>query len=131
MFGSWNGVAGEVTALVAGFDPDAIPADAVLPLHDRLQAINRHVNAAITLLARRVDDVQQWKRLGYASAAEYLAAKAGSSVGTAKDLLGASQKLTSLPVVEDALRAGKLSGAPKQWRSPTPPRRHRARKPGW
>ena len=33
MFDSWDGVANEVTALVAGFDPDAIPADAVIPLH--------------------------------------------------------------------------------------------------
>ena len=104
-------MANEVTALVAGFDPDAIPADAVIPLHDRLQEINRKVNAAITLLARRVDEVQQWKRAGYASAAEYLAAKAGSSVASANDVLGASAKLASLPVVEDALRAGKLSGS--------------------
>ena len=77
MFESWDGVASEVTALVARFDPDAVPAGAVVPLHDRLQAINRKVNAAITLLARRIDEAQQWKRAGYPSAAEYLAAKAG------------------------------------------------------
>jgi hypothetical protein len=62
-------------------------------------------------LARRVDQVQQWKRLGYASPAEYLAAKSGTSVGAARDVLATSNKVTELPVVEDALRTGRLSGA--------------------
>jgi hypothetical protein len=57
-------------------------------------------------LARRVDEVEQWKKSGYASAAEYLAAEQGSTVAAAREILGASSKLRSLSVVEDALRAG-------------------------
>ena len=80
-------------------------------LYEQLQQITRKVVAATTLLARRVDEVEQWKRAGYATAAEYLAAKSGSFVGAARDVLTTSNKLAELPVVEDALRAGKLSGA--------------------
>ena len=111
MFESWEGVEHEVTALVARFDADAVPASAVVALHDQLQRIHRQVGAAITLLARRVDEVEQWKRAGYASAAEYVAAKSGSTVAAARDVLATSSKLASLPVVEDALRAGRLSGS--------------------
>jgi len=64
-----------------------------------------------TLLARRVDEVQRWTRAGYASAAEYVAARSGSSVAAANDVLATSSKLAGLPVVEDALRAGKLSSS--------------------
>jgi hypothetical protein len=76
-----------------------------------LDRIERLAAAMKLRLARRVDEVEQWKRSGYASAAEFLATQAGSSVATAKDMLGASSRLRSLPVVEDALRAGKLSGS--------------------
>jgi len=107
----WEGVEAALTALVGGFDPDAVLVGEVILLHDRLQSLNRQVTAAITLLARRVDEVQEWKRAGYASAAEFLAAKSGSSVAAARDVLATSSKLTGLPVVEGALRAGKLSGS--------------------
>jgi hypothetical protein len=40
-----------------------------------------------------------------------VAAKSGSSVAAAKDVLATSSKVSSLPVVEDALRAGRLSSS--------------------
>jgi hypothetical protein len=111
MFGSWEEVADQITVLVAGFDPDAIEAASVVALFEVLNDSARKLNSVMTLLARRVDEVQQWKRLGYASAPEYLAAKSGTSVGAARDVLATSNKVTELPVVEDALRSGRLSGA--------------------
>jgi hypothetical protein len=95
----------------AEFDPDALDAASVIPLWDQLDQIERLTAAMKLRLARRVDEVQQWKRSGYASAAEYVAAKSGWSVAAAKDVLATSTKLIGLPVVEDALRTGTLSGS--------------------
>ncbi|HEX2382073.1 MAG TPA: hypothetical protein VHI95_05525, partial [Acidimicrobiales bacterium] len=92
MFDQWEDVERAVAALAARFDPDAIPGPAVVALHDQLQRINRHVTAAITLLARRIDEVEQWKRAGYPSAAEYLAARSGSTVAAAKEVLATSSR---------------------------------------
>ena len=95
-----------------------------------LDRIERLAAAMKLQLARRVDEVQEWKRAGYPSAAEYLAAKAGSSVAGATDMLRTSTKLASLPVVEDALRAGNCRVL-RRWRSPTPRRWHPMRRPCW
>src|SRR5262245_34685609 len=111
MFGQVTGVRTEMAAVAAGFDPDALEACAVVGVFEELDRIERLAATMKLRLARRVDEVQQWKRAGYASAAEYLAAKSGSSVSVAKDVLAASSKVASLPVVEDALREGILSSA--------------------
>jgi hypothetical protein len=110
MFGRVERAVAELAAAVAELAPDEIPAESVVPLFDLFDRAERHAATGKTLLARRVDEVEQWKRAGYASAAEYLAAKSGSSVAAARDVLMTSSKLSELPVVEDALRAGKLSG---------------------
>jgi hypothetical protein len=103
--------AAELAAAVAELDPNAIPTDEVASLFDLFEQAERHAGTGKTLLARRVDEIEQWKRAGYASAAEYLAARSGSTVAAARDVLATSSKLTALPVVEDALRAGRLSGS--------------------
>ena len=109
----------EVTALVARFDADAVPASAVVPLHDQLQRIHRQVGAAITLLARRVDEVEQWKRAGYASAAEYVAAKSGSSVAAASDVLATSSKLTASAGGRGRVAGRAACRGRRRWRWPT------------
>jgi hypothetical protein len=100
-----------LAAAVAELAPDALPADSVIALFELFDRAERHAASGKTLLARRLEEAEHWKRVGYASAAEYLAAKSGSSVAAARDVLATSSKLTELPVVEDALRAGKLSGS--------------------
>jgi hypothetical protein len=101
----------ELGAAVAELDADAIPPHSVMRIFELFDHAERHAASGKTLLGRRVDEVQQWKRAGYASAAEYVAAKSGSSVAAARDVLLTSSKLSGLPVLEDALRAGKLSGS--------------------
>jgi hypothetical protein len=109
MFGRVAGIETDVAAVAAAFDPDAVDAASVVPLFEALDRIERCASTMKTLLARRVDDVQQWKRSGYKSAAEYVAAKSGSTIAAAKDSLATSAKVAELPVVEDAMRQGKLS----------------------
>jgi hypothetical protein len=111
MFEQAHEIASQLAATAAEFDPDALDAATVVPVWKELDRIERLAAAMKLRLARRVDEVEQWKRSGYASAADYLAAQAGSSVAAARDMLCASSKLPSLPVVEDALRVGRLSGS--------------------
>jgi hypothetical protein len=56
-----------------------------------------------------VEETAQWRRDGYASPAEWLAAKNGTSTGRARAELGTSQRLKDLPDTADALKDGRLS----------------------
>jgi hypothetical protein len=111
MFEQVTGIRTRLALVAAQFDPQVLDAASVVPVYQQLDQIKRAAESMQLLLARRVEEVEQWKRAGYASAAEYLAAQSGSSVAAARDVLATSSKLAGLPVVEDALRAGKLSGS--------------------
>jgi hypothetical protein len=111
MFGRVADLRDETAALAAEFDPDAVDAGSVVEVFELLDEIERLSAGCKIRPARRVDEVRHWKRVGYVSAPEYLAAKSGTSVGAARDVLATSNKVTELPVVEDALRAGRPSGA--------------------
>jgi hypothetical protein len=98
-----------VTAMARALEPDAIPVPDAVAMWETLDAVERKVNAAKTLLARRVDDSKAWKRAGLRSAAGFIAARSGSSVGTARVQLDVSRKVQQLPRTEAALRDGALS----------------------
>ena len=51
------------------------------------------------------------ERQGHKTAAEFMAAKSGSTVGAASESLSTSNKLSDLPAVEQAMRDGELSQA--------------------
>jgi len=97
--------------LVAEFDPDAVaPCDA----RRWFQAADRIERLAValkTLLAPRVAESDAWKQKGFRSAAEQLAADAGTSVSAAKSMLETSRRVAEQPKTERALRAGELSMA--------------------
>ena len=94
---------------VDGFDPDGIPASEAVRVHARLERMVRTASAARTLLARRVADSMEWKRQGYASAAEQLAATSGRSLGAARTELETSEALAGLPRTRDGMLTGALS----------------------
>lgn len=96
-----------VALAVAGLDPDGVPASEAGRVFDGLERIVRTASAARVLLARRVQDSMEWKRLGYASPADHLAAKSGTSVGAAKSNLDTSNALRDLPQV--------AGSAPNAW----------------
>src|SRR5437870_8015909 len=96
-------------AIVAGLDPDSVALPVAPALWEHFDAVERLAGAAKVLLARRVDESRAWRRAGYRSAAEYLAAKEGGSVGGARQQLETSEKLAATPRAEAALRDGRLS----------------------
>lgn len=78
-------------------------------MFEGLERIVRTATAARILLARRVDDSMEWKRKGFRSAAEYLAARSGTSLGAAKSDLETSNALRDLPETRDQMLDGSLS----------------------
>ncbi len=95
----------------AAADPDDVPASEAVRIYERIDRAGRAIAAAKTLLARRVDDSMEWRRKGFASAAEHLAATSGTSVGAAREELDTSRALPTLPKTRAALIDGKLSPA--------------------
>jgi hypothetical protein len=100
-----------VERFTRAFEPDAVPLPEVVSLWDEIDAAERQLSAAKTLLARRVDESKAWKRAGYKSAAEFIAARSGSSTGAARTQLDVSHKVQQLPAAAQALRDGNVSGA--------------------
>jgi hypothetical protein len=110
MAGEVEHIESKLAAVVANLNPSAIDSATVVPLFERFDRIERLASSAKTLLARRLEDTEEWKRSGYLSPAEFVASKSGSSISAAKDTLATSEKVVGLPMVEQALRAGELSG---------------------
>jgi hypothetical protein len=95
---------------VAEFDPHEIALCDTPRTWQQLAHMKRLVESAMILLAPRVDEAREWRRKGFRSAAEALAADAGTSVSTAKSLLETAKRVAGQPKTERALRAGELSG---------------------
>ena len=60
-------------------------------------------------LARRVDETRVWRNGGHRSAAHFVAATTGTTVGAASRTLETARALDGLPATEEAFRAGRLS----------------------
>lgn len=99
----------ELGLQVAALDPDAVHLGDALALWEELDAVERTAASAKTLLAGRVAEAATWKRLGFRSAAEQLAAVAGSSVAAGRAALETSEQVKVLPATAAAMRAGRLS----------------------
>jgi hypothetical protein len=96
---------------VGAVEPDAVPLPEAAAWWEALDAMERLVTGAKTRLARRVDESREWKRKGFRSAAEHLAALGGTTVGAARESLTVSAAVKALPQTEAAVRAGSLSAA--------------------
>lgn len=101
-------------AVAEALDPDDVPASVAPRLFERLDRIARSAAAARTLLARRVDDSLEWKRRGFRSAAELVAATSGTSLGAARSELDTSRRLRDLPATSREMVRGAVSVAQGQ-----------------
>ena len=94
---------------VKELEPGMLAVDRAEQCMRQVVEIERLAAAARTLLAGRVADGGAWRATGYRSAAEHLAAVAGTSVGQAIGELRTAFQLSSLPEVDEAVRSGQLS----------------------
>lgn len=93
----------------AAFEPRTLEGEAGVRLLEQVVEAERLAAAMRTSLARRVEETRLWRREGHRSAAHYLAAKTGASVGAAVATLQMARRLEDLPATQEALRAGRLS----------------------
>src|SRR2546421_11936087 len=96
-------------AMLSSVDPALLrPADAGRVLHAGTE-VEQRAAALKTLVAGRAAEAGEWARAGYRSPEEWLAKHTGTSYGQAAGTLNASEKLTELPTLADAVRKGELS----------------------
>jgi len=89
-------IAADLAAVVDVLDVDAIPLPEVQAVYDAFATVERRAAAGRVLLARRMAETAQWRREGFASPADWLASKNGTSTGRARTELGTSERLKGL-----------------------------------
>jgi len=96
---------GEVRRL----DPDCLDGGDAGRLAELFARSERLCATGKGLTARRFEDSNAWTRSGHRSAAEWLAATTGTTVGAAVGVLETARRLDALPAVDEAARRGQLS----------------------
>ncbi len=94
---------------VASLEPRTFRGDAAARLLKLFVEAERLAAAGKALMARRVEETRVWRCDGHRSAASWLAAAAGSSVGSAVGTLETARRLEKLPAIAEAQREGRLS----------------------
>src|SRR6478735_3664026 len=101
----------QLSEIVDSLDPDAIPLCEVPNLWKDFARGERLMAAAKTLLARRVEEGDTWRKAGYRSAAEQMALLSGTSVTTEKKSIETSKRVKKRPKIANSMRKGELSPA--------------------
>jgi hypothetical protein len=78
---------------VEELDPNAVAPCEAPKLWEQYAHVARFAESAMILLARRVDEAAAWKRNGFKSAAEQMAADVGTSVGATQGVLDTSKRV--------------------------------------
>jgi hypothetical protein len=102
-------LAAQVQAVVAGFDPEVTGARECLDLVGGFRDLEHAASAGLALAARRVAQTSLWAHHGHRTAAHWLAAKTGRSVGEAMRLLETAEVAEHAPATMEALKNGELS----------------------
>jgi hypothetical protein len=102
-------LAAQVQAVVAGFDPEVTGARDCLDLVGVFRDLEHAASAGLALAARRVAQTSLWADHGHRTAAHWLAAKTGVSVGEAMRLLETAEVAEHAPATMEALKNGELS----------------------
>jgi len=107
--GVWRAVAQSVRVALASLEPRDLTAAQVNAVLAEVVMVERLAASARVLLAKAAAESEQWRRDGFRSAAEWLAAQQGTSTGRAKADLETSERLEGLDGTKDAVREGRLS----------------------
>ncbi len=111
MFPPVSSVVDGLRQALASLEPGIFRADDAAHLVQLFAEAECLAAAGKALMARRVEETNLWRRDGHRSAAGWLAAATGSSVGSAVGTLEMARRLEALPATAEAQRAGRLSEA--------------------
>jgi hypothetical protein len=104
-------IASKLRQAVGDFEPERTSGPDAARLLEAFATIEKLAAAGKLLAARRVDSSNVWRKDGHRSAADMMARKTGTGLGSAINSLQTARQLGSLPATEDALRDGRLSEA--------------------
>ena len=104
-----RGVVEQLRGLTTALDPACLEAADAERLLEVFSEGANLCQAAVTLLSRRVQQSNRWKRNGHKKASEYLAHKTGVSVGEAVGTLKTAEALEDARDTREAFQAGTLS----------------------
>lgn len=107
--GVWRSVAESARLALSTLEPRELTSSQVNAVLAEVVVLERMAASARVLLSKRAAESEQWKREGFRSAAEWLAAQQGTSTGRAKADLETSERLDGLDGTKDAMRDGLLS----------------------
>lgn len=94
---------------VANLQPDRLTGSDAAKLVELLTEAERICASARTIAARRVEQSKVWQREGHRTAAQWVAAKTGSTLGQAIGVLETAKRLEELPLTQQAFSSGRLS----------------------
>jgi hypothetical protein len=104
--------ADRLAAWTGELTPESLDAEHAAGRLAQLGRLQRVTQAAIALLAKRLDDTQAWKPTpGVSSAAQLVARELGTSVAQAKQAIETAQKLEWLAETKSAFVCGEISQA--------------------
>jgi hypothetical protein len=98
-----------IEGLVRDLDPARVDGRDAAALLEVFGQGERVCAAAKAVLARRVEETNVWRDGGHRSAAHWVAAATGDTVGAAARTLETARALEQLPDTDAAFRAGRLS----------------------
>ncbi|MGH9036678.1 MAG: DUF222 domain-containing protein, partial [Acidimicrobiia bacterium] len=109
MLGHIEGLVELLGLALAELRPECLGGADAGRLVDLLARAESMCAAGKALVARRVEETNAWRREGFKSAAHWVAAHTGESVGQAVNTLETARRLEDLPATTEAFRAGTLS----------------------
>ncbi|MGA7419992.1 MAG: DUF222 domain-containing protein [Acidimicrobiales bacterium] len=111
MYSNLQRIASKLRKEVGEFEPERVSGPDAARLLEAFATIEKLAAAGKLLAARRVESSNVWRKDGHRSAADMMARKTGTGLGSAINSLQTARQLGSLPGTEDALRDGRLSEA--------------------
>lgn len=96
--------------VLAGLEPRDVPFAEVAGVWELFTRIRRLAGNGATLLAGRVAEAHDWSESGYPTPEEWMAARAGTTIGGARGEVRASERLgQGLDETAERMRQGRLS----------------------
>lgn len=105
----WRSLAESARLALSTLEPRELTSTQVNAVLAQVVVLERLAGSARVLLSKRAAESDQWRRDGFRSAAEWLAAQQGTSTGRAKADLATSELLDGLDGTKEAMRDGSLS----------------------
>src|SRR5207237_7685988 len=104
-------VLARIRRVAGGVDIENLDVAVAARLVEQCAEAERLLAALRVMVTAPLKDRAFWRREGFRSVANWMAAKTGTAVGPAVDALEMAERLAGLPIVADAFTAGRLSAA--------------------